>query len=195
MVKKAYPPKWCKSNDCKKCDLRACNNKALELLLPYHDIYTPFNKKGGFEITSLAVYMGFCPKLSKNFYEFPNITPIPIVYSNFINSQTRFPTTQSIQRILLDILAISDEISETPGLTNDIFLLRGKLFSHMLELKEYHLMINGNVKNFEFDDVEEIFNQAIKIQENIYSDKIIFNRTDKKERCEICFLKNSCLDI
>lgn len=187
---KTYPPIWCREEDCSKCDLELCNKKSLALILPYRDEDTPFEKKGFIEITSYSIYFGFCPRLAKFFLEFPSYTPIPVIYSNFSNFEKTYPTSQSIQRILLDILAISDPAE----LTNDVFKYRGLFFIKQTKMKKYGLQTNDGQIEYLFteDEINEMDVKILELKDRINQGIESFPKTNFKERCNICFLKNSC---
>ena len=187
---KAYPPIWCNKDNCLNCDLEQCNSRALMILLPYRDIHTPFHKRGPIEVTSIAVYLGFCPRLAKFFLEFPSLSPIGVVYSNFLNSTTAMPTTQPIQRILLDILASSDP----DNLTDDIFKYRGLLLSPAVGKTKYQLSTREGVKTFSFsqENISRTQKKVSRFLDQLLRGIVKFPRTNKKERCAICYIRASC---
>jgi hypothetical protein len=186
---KAYPPVWCKGGDCKKCDLNECNERSLNLILPYRDVFTPPEKKGTLEITALAVYLGFCPKLAEFFLQFPAQAPIPVIYSNFINSHTGKPTSQPIHRILLDILASTDPTD----LTDDIYKYRLLFFSTEIG-KKYRLETKDGIKEFKFKfkDKFKMTNKLQNLHEQFIDGVLLFPPTVNKKKCQICIYKKSC---
>ncbi len=187
---KAYPPLWCKGIDCQKCDLNDCNKRSLELVLPYRDVFTPPEKKGLLEVTAIAVYLGFCPKLAEFFLQFPAQAPMPVIYSNFVNSRTGRPTSQPIHRILLDILANSDPTD----LTDDIFKYRGLFFSTASISRKYSLETKNGVKEyiFKYRDRKKMANQVKGLEQQFINGSLKFPPTADHRKCNICPFKGLC---
>ena len=185
------PPVWCKFEECNKCkDKPDCINRTLQLLEPYRDTQTPFNKRGSeMEITTVAVYLGFCPRLAKYFMEFPSFGSVPVIYSNFISSLTRKPSKQSIQRILLDTLASGDPAD----ITDNIFRYRGIFSSLALGKKEYRLESKNGEKRYTFrkQELDEAKKNISEALDNIK--KGVFEvSSPEKQKCSICFLNLTC---
>ncbi len=188
---KVFPPIWCREKNCTKCNIQECNEKTLALLKPYRDVHTPFDKKPFFEVNSFAVYFGFCPKLAKFFFEFPTISPIPVVYSNFINITSGFPTTKPIQRILLDVLVHSG-----PGeLTDEIFKYRGLYFTNAMAVTSRYVLTVGDKEEeyiFKFEEKEEFKQKMMELGKRLIESSEKFPPTNKKDNCIICFLNKTC---
>ena len=118
---RAYPPIWCQNGECRKCNFLECDRRILDLFMPLGYPTLSFDKRPRVvEVTSIAIYFGFCQRLAKFFLLFPQHSPLSVVKDNFINSYTGLPTTVSIQRILLDVLNHGDP--EAP--TDEVHRLR-----------------------------------------------------------------------
>lgn len=189
---RAYPPIWCKNGDCLECDCRTeCVERTLELLDPYRDTQTPVEKWGAMELTTLAVYFGFCARLAKFFAEFPSFIPIPVVYSNFMDVRTGQPATQSIQRILLDTLASCDPST----ITDEIFGYRGLFFSSIvMPANSYVLDTRTGKKAFSFtaDEITRADQKLSELLEKTSKGNLDFLPSSDKKRCKICFLQSHC---
>jgi hypothetical protein len=192
---RAYPPIWCKNRDCLDCDSRNdCVNRTLELLEPYRDTQTPIEKREEKrEVTTLAVYFGFCPRLAKFFMEFPSFGMIPVVYSNFMNLHTRLPTTQSIHRILLDTLASCD----SGNLTDEIFRYRGIFFGSIIGINSTELGTKDGRKTFSFTpcEVAKAQQKFAEFSEKLENGNLEFTPSPEEEKCKICFLRFQCQKI
>jgi hypothetical protein len=112
------------------------------------------------------------------------------VYSNFLNPATRYPTAQSIQRLLLDILA-SNDIGD---LTDGIFKYRMLLLPPATGKTEYKLGTMEGDKTFSFSTANIAYarKQASRLIDRTICGDERFPRTDKKVRCSICYIRSSC---
>lgn len=186
---RAYPPIWCEKDDCAKCDFKECNSKALRLFEPY--IYPDLNletRPESIEMTTIAIYFGYCQRLAKYFLLYPQYSPIPVVKANFINHETRLPTNVSIQRILLDIINRGDPSAPT----DEVHKLRLLLIQEMLKGKQGYIQ-SGN-KRIRIDiskkERKSFIETLKKWRQDLKEGKISFEKTTDKKRCEYCFLTN-----
>ena len=189
IMPRVYPPVWCQEQDCKKCDFLKCDRRILSLLEPLKYNSLDFCKRPNvIEITSIAIYFGFCQRLAKSFLLFPQDFPVSVITKNFINSRTGLPTTVSIQRIFLDMLNHGD--SKAP--TDEVHRLRLMLIFKATNRKAGHLIVGSE------DDVEVKVNQneidAFMEQVKQWEDDLFigrtpnFEKTSELNRCAYCFL-------
>jgi hypothetical protein len=187
---RAYPPIWCKNDNCKKCNFLECHSKSLGLFLPYKYRNLDFSKRPKvIEITSIAIYLGFCQRLAKFFLLFPQDAPIACVRDNFVNNETGKPTTVSIQRILLDMLNHGDP--EAP--TDEVHKLRMFFMLKASNKKIGH--IADAQKDIAVKPSEREMNDFVKkvksFQADLVSGKITdFKKTNRLDRCKYCFLED-----
>jgi len=176
-----------------KCDFKKCISKALKLFGPY--IYPDLNletRPDTVEMTTIAIYFGYCQRLAKYFLLYPQYSPIPVVRTNFINHQTRLPTNVSIQRILLDMLNHGDP--DAP--TDEIHRLRLLMIQEMLKEKRAYIQADDRRISVDIPQEErKRFSEALKKwRQDLREGKLSFDKTTDKKRCEYCFLTN-CDDI
>jgi len=185
---RVYPPVWCKIDNCKECDIDRCNKKILNLLEPYRDVETPLGKRPKqVEVTTIAIYFGFCQVLGKFCLQFPQ-NSLPVVRSNFVNSATGFPTNQPIQRIFLDMLDRGDPNAPT----DEVHRYRLLFFSHDINIEKRGLKIicgdQERVISFSKKEVEETIEAIRKWHKELFSGKLTFKRPANPLPCKYCFL-------
>jgi hypothetical protein len=190
-MSRVYPPIWCQEPDCKKCDFLECDRKILSLFAPLKYDNLDFVKiPKQIDITSIAVYFGFCQRLAKFFLLFPQNSPITVVSENFINSTTDLPATASIQRVLLDILNHGDAGAPT----HDVHRLRLMLILKATKRKVGRMII-GSEEDTEVKVSEGEMNGLVKQTErwlhDLFAGRIAFEKTGRLDRCTYCFL-NEC---
>lgn len=184
---RAYPPIWCKTYDCKKCNILECNSRTLNLFKPYKYPGLSFaDRPKEIEMTSIAVYFGFCQRLAKFFLLFPQNSPISAVQNNFVNAETCLPTTVSIQRIFLDMLSQGDP--EAP--TDDVHRLRVFLILGATGME------SGRIADAEKDieivpskeEMGKFMEEVKKWEQDLLESRLTFEKTSNLERCRYCFL-------
>lgn len=186
---RVYPPVWCQEPDCKKCDFLKCDRRILRLLMPLKYNSLDFDKRPKIiEITSIAIYFGFCQRLAKFFLLFPQNSPVSVVTENFINSNTGLPTTVSIQRILLDMLNHGDPKAPT----DDVHRLRLMLIFKATNRKVGRMII-GSEDDVEVkanqNEIDAFAEQVKQWQYDLFAGRITnFEKTSKLDRCAYCFL-------
>lgn len=186
-MSRAYPPIWCKKNDCTTCDCENCVKKSLSLLEPYR--YSELNFKTrpkSVDITSIAVYFGYCKRLAKYFFLFPQYGPISVVRANFFNNYSGLQTNSSIPRILLDILNRGDPNAPT----DEIHKFR--LLQIAKATESENASISGVYADQKIDlSKKEEFNEMVNqwIQ-GLFEGKVSFPKTTFEKRCAHCFLEN-----
>ena len=190
---RTYPPIWCKNIYCKECDFLICDNKILDLFRPYMIYDNDFSAHKNFEITTLAIYLGYCKRLGKYALKYTQEDDLPIINANFINHKTGKPTRQSIQRIFLDMLNRID--TEAP--TNEIHKIRLYLLHRMsggsygkllADNKEIDLELNTDEEKRILELCDELCDKIIN-GENIDDQK-----TEDLTKCQYCFLTD-CNEI
>lgn len=186
---RVYPPIWCETNDCCTCNLEECNRKILELFEPYR--YSEIDLKRRIkhiEITTIAIYFGFCRRLAKFCLLFPQDAPIPVVRTKFINGTTGLPTNQSIQRIFLDMLSRGDPKAPT----DEVHKYRLAFLSEMTGSKKGTLVTEENQVEIQYSkkEKEKIVRSAKVWVDELRSGKLRFDKTSKSELCRFCFLEN-----
>jgi hypothetical protein len=186
---RVYPPAWCHEPDCKKCDFLKCDRRILSLLAPlkYSSLDSDERPKV-VEITSIAVYFGFCQRLAKFFLLFPQDSPVPVVTNNFINSNTGLPTTVSIQRILLDMLDRGDPKAPT----DEVHRIRLMLIFKATKRKVGRMII-GSEDDVEVKvsdtEIDAIVERVRRWQYDLSAGKLVnFEKTSRIDRCVYCFL-------
>ena len=187
---RVYPPIWCKGEDCKTCDFIECDSKILRLLRPYEYPSLGFHRRRKkVEITSIAIYFGFCQRLSKFFLLFPQDSPISVVTENFLDSNTGRPATVSIQRVLLDMLNHGDP--QAP--TDDVHRLRLMFFTKATNRYREGIISAEKEVTVSLSEarVEDFLEKAKKLHHDLCEGKISsFEKTEDLNRCRYCFLEN-----
>lgn len=181
---RVYPPKWCIGGTCKDCPVKnQCVGNQLNIFDAYKGKMPAINEST--EITTWALYE-YCPRLGKFALQFPQKSPHVAVRDNFINSQTELPTTQSIQRIFLDMLELD---SSAP--TNDAHFVRAAFFSKASGVRT---RFKENDKLIELDEseIDTIFKKLDRWIKNFKKGKLEFPKTSDSLKCEYCFLKERC---
>lgn len=189
-MSRAYPPVWCERHDCKKCNLLECNSRSLGLFEPYRYPALDFgNRSTTIEITSIAVYFGFCQRLAKLFLLFRQDSPIAAVTQNFINGETGLPTKVSIQRILLDMLNHGDPEAPTDAIhrLRSIWIIRAT--------GKDKAVVSDFQKDVEIapsaTEIKDFMDKANTWQHDLVKGKItVFEKTDDLNRCKYCFLED-----
>ena len=189
-MSRAYPPVWCVRHDCKKCNLLECNSRSLSLFEPYRYTTLDFgNRSTIIEITSIAVYFGFCQRLAKFFLVFPQDSPMAAVTQNFINGETGLPSKVSIQRILLDMLNHGDPEAPTDAIhrLRSIWIVKAT--------GKGKVVVSDFQKNVEIapstGEIKDFMEKASKWQHDLIDGKIpVFEKTDDLNRCKYCFLED-----
>lgn len=189
-MERAYPPIWCKRNDCSKCDIRSCHQKTLVLLEPYKYDEISFEKRPrSIEVTTIATYFGYCQRLAKFFLQFPQSGPITVVKNNFINNQTGLPTNVSMQRIFLDMLNHGDPKAPT----DNIHKYRLILLSDMMKSKKAGIMYSGSSKvliNISHEERKRFLELAKDWTDNLFKGNVTFEKAIDIKSCQHCFLEN-----
>lgn len=187
---RVYPPIWCQNEECKKCNFLECDKKVLDLFSPLRYSNLSFDRRSKVvEITSIAIYFGFCQRLAKFFLLFPQDSPIAVVRENFVNSTTELPATVSIQRILLDMLNHGDP--EAP--TDDVHKLRLMLIMKATKMKRGRIgdaqkEVEIKVSEKELDD---FMRQVRRWEYDLFQDRLTcFEKTQDLNHCKYCFLDN-----
>lgn len=185
----AYLPIWCDNDNCFNCTPIKCQSKILELFEPYLYPDVDFSTRPkSIEITSIAIYFGYCKRLAKYFLRYPQYSPIPVVFSNFINHITRLPTSVSIQRILLDLLNISGPNAPT----NDVHKYR--LIQIQDTMRESQIGIHMGdfrlILHVTEEEKQKFFNDLNQWTQSLFSGDLVFEKTDDKRLCEYCILSD-----
>lgn len=187
---RVYPPTWCQNPDCKECDFSKCDSEVLGLLMPYKYPSPSFEGRPKLvEITSAAIYFGFCERLAKFFLMFPQSSPMSIVRNNFVNSNTGLPCDESIPRVLLDMLNHGDPKAPT----EDVHKFRLMQILKATSGKSGH--IAGGKKEAQITISKEELDDFMKKVEtwecDLFKDRITsFAKTDNLDRCRYCFLED-----
>lgn len=184
---RTYPPIWCHNEDCMKCNLHECNSKILRLFDPYRYAELDFKKRPKtVEITSIAIYFGFCQRLAKFLLLFPQDAPTPVIRSNFRNSMTGLPTEVSIQRILLDMLNHGDQGAPT----DEVHRLRLMLLQDMTKSKEAFISVDGKQCEVRMSPEEKqlFVEKAGRWTRELHAGSISFDKTANPNHCAHCFL-------
>jgi hypothetical protein len=188
---RAYPPNWCKHDDCTNCDFKECNSRALALFEPYRypelDMQT---RPKAIEITTIAIYFGYCQRLAKYFLLYPQYSPISVVKANFFNNFTGLPTNVEIQRIFLDMINRGDPNAPT----DEVHKFRLILIQQTLRGKKAYLHYGNKRVEVDLSEREKFLEKVGRWQQNLKTGKLTFKKTDNKKRCEYCFLP-SCDNI
>jgi len=188
---RGYPPIWCKQDDCTNCNPKECNEKAIALFEPYR--YPELGletRPETLEITTIAIYFGYCQRLAKYFLLYPQYSPISVVRANFFNHWTGLPTNVSIQRILLDMINRGDPDAPTDEVHKFRLMQIQEAFGEKKMVLQY-----GN-KRLEVDPSErnDFRKKVVKWQQDLKKRKVVFEKTNDKKRCLYCFLQN-CDDL
>lgn len=187
---RAYPPVWCKEQNCKECNFIECDSRILSLVMPYKYPSLSFDKRPKVvEITSIAIYFGFCERLAKFFLMFPQSSPISIVRNNFVNSNTGLPTDVAIPRVLLDMLNHGDPKAPT----DDVHKFRLMLILKATD--RYSGGIVGGEKEDETtmskEELDDFMKRVRTWEHDLFRDRITsFEKTKNLERCKYCFLED-----
>lgn len=186
---RVYPPIWCKSNKCEKCSFLDCDSRILELFAQHKYENLSFAKRPKqIEITSIAIYFGYCQRLAKFFLSFPQHSPIPVVKNNFVNAATGLPTKVEIQRIMLDMLDHGDPNAPT----DETHRLRLMLI--MKATNKLSGVISSEKGDVEIKPTEkELANFAAMVDDwlaKLFNENLSYEKTKKLNRCKYCFLPN-----
>lgn len=187
---RVYPPTWCKNTDCRKCDFLECDSKILNLFMPYKYPNLSFDKRSrDVEITSIAIYFGFCQRLAKFFLLFPQHSPISVIRENFINSNTGLPANVSIQRVLLDMLNHGDPKAPTDG----VHRLRLMLILKATNRKSGYIIDAEKEVEVTMSEkkVSDLMKQVREWVYDLFSGRLTrFEKTKNLNHCKYCFLEN-----
>lgn len=184
---RAYPPVWCKEQNCEECNFIECDSKILSLFMPYKYPSLSFdNRPKVVEITSIAIYFGFCERLAKFFLMFPQ-SSMSIVRSNFVNSNTGLPTDVSIPRILLDMLNHGDPKAPT----DDVHKIRLMLIMEATDTNRGDIL--GGEREDEVaiskNELANFMKRVEKWDYDLFRGRITsFEKTKNLHRCKYCFL-------
>ncbi len=187
---RVYPPVWCEKDLCKKCNFLKCDSRVLNLFMPLKYPSLSFDKRPKtVEITSVAMYFGFCQRLAKLFLLFPQESPISLVRENFVNSTTGLPASVSIQRILLDVIDHAD--SEAP--TDNVH--RFRLILAFKAMKKRTGYISGSEGKMKVRVTENELKNFTKQMENwmydLFRGRVTrFEKTKDLNHCRYCFLEH-----
>lgn len=188
VMNRIYPPVWCKDQNCSECNFIECDSKVLSLIMPYKYPRLSFEKRPRIiEITSMAIYFGFCERLAKFFLMFPQSSPLSIVRNNFVNSETGLPTDVSIPRILLDMLNHGDPAAPT----DDVHKLR-LMFSLKATDENIGRIIGGEKEDeitISKKELDSLMKRVKIWAHDLFKDRLIsFEKTKNLDRCRYCFL-------
>jgi len=188
VMNRIYPPVWCKDQNCRECNFIECDSKVLSLIMPYKYPRLSFEKRPRIiEITSMAIYFGFCERLAKFFLMFPQSSPLSIVRNNFVNSETGLPTDVSIPRILLDMLNHGDPAAPT----DDVHKLR-LMFSLKATDENIGRIIGGEKEDeitISKKELDSLMKRVKIWAHDLFKDRLIsFEKTKNLDRCRYCFL-------
>jgi len=183
---RVYLPIWCELDNCKECDIDRCNKRILDLFEPYRDVDIWFKKRPKqIEITTTAIYLGYCQVLGKFCLQFPQYS-LAVVRNSFSNSEAGLPTNQPIQRIFLDMLNRGDPKAPTDA----VHRYRLVFFSDLVGARESRIGYDGQIKKNSFSEkeIKEAISAMKRWREALLSGKLTFKRTENPLKCRYCIL-------
>lgn len=184
---RGYPPNWCKQDDCTNCDFEKCIKRAMALIEPYK--YPELSLKTRpevIEVTTIAIYFGYCQRLAKYFLLYPQYSPISVVRANFFNHWTGLPTNVSIQRVFLDMINRGDP--DAP--TDEVHKFRLMLLQEAFEGKKTFLSYGNKRVEVDLSERSEFLEKVEKWQRLLQEGKVVFEKTNDKRRCAYCILQD-----
>jgi hypothetical protein len=186
---RVYPPIWCKGHKCEECNFLDCDSRILKLFAQHKYKNLDFvNRPQQIEITSIAIYFGYCQRLAKFFLSFPQHSPMPVVENNFVNAATGLPTKVEIQRIMLDMLDHGDPnapTDETHRLRLMFIMRATNNLSGFISSEKGDIEIKLTEK--ELADFTTTVNNWLA---KFFNQNLSYEKTEKLDRCKYCFLPN-----